>query len=668
MNLFNKLFMKLSLGAAKETKQQIEKQNTEAQKRRENAIREIQSKIDIPEVKNSEIIETKPVTVVQETNVTETVSVITHNAEPKPVTVVPKIIEKEPVIAVPEVIVTQTVPVINKKTDEMLRENIKFKTPDILRPVHFTVEPQDIPVVCLSSEEAIEKGYSFRKSSKSVKITGFHGKASEKLVIPCSIDSLPVEEICPKVFMEAELNELFIPATIRKLGTEVFKRSTVTKVFFGDGLSSISEKAFNDCYSLEQVILPATLRHIGKAAFCGCRKLTYIGFPKKVSQIEDGAFSYSGLESFSVEIEHNRITNSKAFYHTPMYNKHDIISTSMLSNKLMVLYVNNKTALKLTADRIHFLPYSLDHRFCLDLTECKEISFNRMAVPRTEFSSAQNGYILKLPVESRRDFTSFFPDYVEIYDSLGKTISHDIYRVTDPYDPEYYDEWEIPEDRPYDYEYNINYGFLPRFGLRTDHKRIYVDSYDIAENAIDSSALEEIEFYMFNPEGCVFTKNCVNLRKVSWGDGRTTITKYLPPCELVDKYLKIALLNAFSSCSGPYGRSRIPGLPGHRRTVFNREVIDSIFRERKVCARDNPYIKRAVPSWFAEDKTITVSNKFKALVAVDVLRSDKMPHESDTKMYSDFLKSHRSFCHKYFEIISDEFPEYAAALKEIEQE
>lgn len=303
---------------------------------------------------------------------------------------------------------------------------------------------------------------------------------------------------------------------------------------------------------------------------------------------------------------------------------------------------------------------------CSDLTECKRISFNRMAIPRTKYPFTRYDYILKMPDSSRKDFMAFFPDYVEIYDSSEKMIPHDIFRVTAPYYPEDIEEWEEPEDEPYDY--GINFRNLPQYGLRTDYKKITVDSSDIAQDAIDSENLEEIEFYLFKPEGCVFTMNCINLRKVSWSDGREMITKYLPPYRLVDRYLKAAMLNAFSSCSGPYGRSRVPGVPGHRRTVFNREVIDSIFRERKVCARYNPYIKRAVPPWFGEDKTITVSNRFKALVAIDVLRSNRMPHEPDTKMYSDFLKTHHGFCNKYFMQISDEFPEYAAAFKEMKDQ
>ena len=47
------------------------------------------------------------------------------------------------------------------------------------------------------------------------------------------------------------------------------------------------------------------------------------------------------------------------------------------------------------------------------------------------------------------------------------------------------------------------------------------------------------------------------------------------------------------------------------------------------------------------------------------LRSDKMQHEPDTKIYSDFLRNHSGFCYKYFSRISEEFPEYLLALKEI---
>lgn len=556
----------------------------------------------------------------------------------------------KPVVSEPE----KTEPVPDKAETET-HKDIQYKAPNIFRPLQFTAVPQKIPAVQLTSKEAVGLGYSFRKNSKSVKITGFHGSAPQKLIIPCSIDGLPVEEICSEVFMKAELNEVFIPESIRKIGKEAFCCSKVKKVVFGEGLSSIPEKAFIGCSKLEEVLLPTTLHHIGTEAFWHCYALKHIDFPKNVSDLDDYSFGDSGLESFGVENENNRIINALAFYQTRMYWEYDIISTSMLSNELKVLRVSTDKALKLIADKVQFLPHSILHGSCLDLTECMEISFWRMARPRECYDYRHNDKcIIKLPDISKNDSLAFLADYVELYDKFNNKISHDLFNVSDPISS---------KDS---YYFDANFCYIPQYGLKTDHKKVKTNAIWIAENAIDSDTVEEIQFGLFKPEGRIFTDRCINLRKVSWRDGKNTFTKYLPPVLLVEKHLKIALLNAFSPCSGPHGHMNRPYLPGYKRTVFNREVIDSIFRERKVCPQNNPYINRAVPLSFKKDMTITVSNRFKALMAVDVLRSDKMPHEPDTKMYSEYLRTHLGFCHKFFAQISDEFPEYETGLKNIE--
>lgn len=620
MNLFQKMFIRIIQGGAKNhISQQTAENNAEAQKRRENTICSLHPKVDLPYEK------------------------------PESIAFTPE--NQKSIVAAVEKIET-----VSEKAEIETIDDTKYETPTILRPTQFKAVPQKIPAVRLTSKEAVEMGYSFRKSSKSVKITGFRGSAPQKLIIPCSIASLPVEEICSEVFMEAELNELFIPDSIRKLGKEVFRRSTVKSVVFGEGLSSISEKAFMGCVKLEQVVLPTTLRHIGNEAFWQCYALKHIDFPKKVKDLEDYSFGDSGLESFGVENENNRITNANAFYQTQMYWKYDIISTSLLINELKVLRVSTDKALKLDADKVQFLPHSILHGAHLDLTECRKVSFWRMARSREWYDYRYNDKcIIKLPDSSKNDSLAFLADYVEVYDKFDNKISHDVFNVSAP----------ICSTDPYCYD--VNYSYIPQYGLKTKYKKIKITSYTtIAANAIDSSSLEEIEIAHFNPEGCIFTNNCFNLRKVSWTDGKNTVTKYLPPIQLVEKHLKLALLNAFSPCSAPHGRMNKPYLPGYKRTVFNREVIDSLFRERKISSRNNPYIKRTTPPWSKGNNIFTVSNRFKALVAVDVLRSDKMPHEPDTKMYSDFLKSHRGFCHKFFAQISDAFPEYTIALKNIE--
>ena len=620
MNILQKMLTYLVRGAAKEiTDKHATEYEAEAQIRRENTLRSLQPKMDLPDEKT------------------------------------------EPVAAAAEK--TETV---TKKAETESPDDIQYEAPTILRPVQFTAEPQKIPAVHLSSSEAVEFGYSFRKSAKSVKITGFHGKAPKQLIIPCSIASLPVEEICSEVFKRAELDEVYIPGTVRKLGSGSFEGSSITKVVFGDGLSSVSDKSFSSCKDLNEVMLPLTLRHIGKSAFSYCYSLKYIGFPKNISQIEEGAFYSAGLESFGVETEKNYISNATAFFMTPMFRNYDIVSTSLPGNELKVLHASYFKPLKITAHKAEFLPYSILGGQ-LDLTECKQIIFSRMAVPRKRDNTYSTKTTLKLPDEYRMYTLPFLPDNTELLDSKGERIDNkqfNIERIC--YDDDDADDDDFKNVADDNLIYNCIPTHIPQYGLRTERKKIQVSNvWDICENAIDSETIEELKLDYFKPEGRIFTNKCINIRKVSWRNGKDTVTKYLPPAKLMNKYLKIALLNAFSTCSAPYGRSDPPWSPGYKRTVFNREVIDSIFRERKICARDNPYLKRAVPPWSDIDKTFTVSNRFKALVAVDVLRSDKMPHEPDTKIYSDFLRNHSGFCYKYFSRISEEFPEYLLALKEI---
>ena len=49
--------------------------------------------------------------------------------------------------------------------------------------------------------------------------------------------------------------------------------------------------------SLESVVLPSTLKTIGRSVFHGCEKLKSVKFPDGLKKISTGAFTLSGLES-----------------------------------------------------------------------------------------------------------------------------------------------------------------------------------------------------------------------------------------------------------------------------------------------------------------------------------------------------------------------------------
>ncbi len=120
-----------------------------------------------------------------------------------------------------------------------------FETPQIYFPKLFTAVSKTVPHIELTSDAAVIDGYSFRKKRHSVKITNYHGRSHKDLIIPYSIDGMPVDEICNDAFRKYPCSTIYIHGKIRKLGESVFSGSTMRKVVFEDGLTLLSECAFS---------------------------------------------------------------------------------------------------------------------------------------------------------------------------------------------------------------------------------------------------------------------------------------------------------------------------------------------------------------------------------------------------------------------------------------
>ncbi len=65
-------------------------------------------------------------------------------------------------------------------------------------------------------------------------------------------------------------------------------------------ITTIDDKAFKNCSTLTEIILPKALKTIGDSAFEGCEKLTTVTLPSTVTTIGNSAFSYSGLRSIEL--------------------------------------------------------------------------------------------------------------------------------------------------------------------------------------------------------------------------------------------------------------------------------------------------------------------------------------------------------------------------------
>ncbi|MDE6708091.1 MAG: leucine-rich repeat domain-containing protein, partial [Oscillospiraceae bacterium] len=206
----------------------------------------------------------------------------------------------------------------------------------------------EIPALRITSKQAIQQGFSFRKKSKSIRITNYHG-SSENLVIPAFIDNLKVNEIGQNAFYQNKIiKNIQIPSTIRKIGKNAFRESQLQTCIFADGLQSIPESCFLGCQELSEIHLPKTLIYIGKSAMESCKKLKYIQFPPYVWKLEDYAFRASGLNGFGTSNRYLVISNGLAFDFTPLQKHYALIlgrkfPYNNYDNNIQILLIGNKT-------------------------------------------------------------------------------------------------------------------------------------------------------------------------------------------------------------------------------------------------------------------------------------------------------------------------------------
>ncbi len=92
--------------------------------------------------------------------------------------------------------------------------------------------------------------------------------------------------------------------------------SQMKKVVIPYGNTQIEERAFYECYCLEEVEIPDTVTTIGERAFYSCRRLYQIELPSYLERIEANAFCYCQLV-FEWKIPSTvKYIGECAFYHT----------------------------------------------------------------------------------------------------------------------------------------------------------------------------------------------------------------------------------------------------------------------------------------------------------------------------------------------------------------
>jgi hypothetical protein len=118
-------------------------------------------------------------------------------------------------------------------------------------------------------------------------IVSSKGSAKE-LVIPDTINDMPVTAIGDRAFAGRDLASVVIPDSITAIGAGAFSNNSLEKVVIGSGVTGIGRGAFSN-NRLAGVTLGENVSEIGKGAFA-YNRLTELAIPESVTTIGDFAF------------------------------------------------------------------------------------------------------------------------------------------------------------------------------------------------------------------------------------------------------------------------------------------------------------------------------------------------------------------------------------------
>lgn len=145
-------------------------------------------------------------------------------------------------------------------------------------------------------------------------ISSFVNNVTKKVTLPSF-----VEFIGNYAFQNAfALNEIIVPTTLKAIGKSAFANSNITKFDFPENLIYIGINAFNSS-KLENVVLYDNVEKIGKSAFAFCKNLKSAKLGKKITSIPASLFELSSLSEFNFEDWMTKI-EYRAFANTLLTN------------------------------------------------------------------------------------------------------------------------------------------------------------------------------------------------------------------------------------------------------------------------------------------------------------------------------------------------------------
>jgi hypothetical protein len=172
-----------------------------------------------------------------------------------------------------------------------------------------------VPLLLLALPAAVQAQFRYPDANGTISVECYTG-AGGAVAIPSTINDLPVTSIGDRAFQDCtNLTSVTIPNSVTSIGQDAFYGCTsLTSVSIGNSVSSIGQDAFGGCCSLTNVTIPDSVTSIGQDAFNGCTSLTSVSIGNSVTSIGDGAFEGTSLTNITIP---DSVTNigDYAFYY-----------------------------------------------------------------------------------------------------------------------------------------------------------------------------------------------------------------------------------------------------------------------------------------------------------------------------------------------------------------
>ena len=155
----------------------------------------------------------------------------------------------------------------------------------------------------LRSTNSYLTNYTIRQGTRCVCDRAFAGDT----FIPPSLQSITIPDSVTSIGDRAfenclSLQSVTIPDSVTSIGDRAFESCySLQSVTIPDSVTSIGDSAFEDGSSLQSVTIPDSVTSIGRNVFGGCKSLQSVTIPESMTSISDRAFfDCSSLQSVTI--------------------------------------------------------------------------------------------------------------------------------------------------------------------------------------------------------------------------------------------------------------------------------------------------------------------------------------------------------------------------------